>query len=383
MTTWGMFRRAHGQVLVLVALGMAGLIAMAAIVIDGGNAWVQQRGTQNGTDAAAEAGAVVLVQQMGGAALPAAYSSWDADVAAAVNAALGQNNTTLVSAFYTDFQGNLLTTTGTATTDPTRAAAVGGGTVPTGTAGVQVQGSRTFSTYFAGVIGLTHMTTPASATARAGILETSTFLPVTFPIAFHMCTGSGTLAAGSAPWNIVPLATAVSELSSPYNGSNRPNEVIVPLCKNGPGTVGWLNLGGATTATAPLWVQTNPGNPNDPALQALLNGSQKKVVSIPMFDGICKTQPSSTDLSACTNSGAYGRNTWYHIPYFTSFLLDQAYTSGNNSLVCNSGPGAPPVGGNGSNGCLKGWWVTGVGVGQVSQYIGGLANPNLGVQLIK
>jgi hypothetical protein len=115
----------------------------------------------------------------------------------------------------------------------------------------------------------------------------------------------------------------------------------------------------------------------------MLNGYKGQVVSIPMFDGICKSQPSGTALSACTNPGAYGKNTWYHIPYFTSFLLDQAYTSGNNSVVCNSGPGSPPVGGNGSNGCLKGWWVKVVGEGQVSQYIGGLANPNLGVQLIK
>ncbi len=385
VTRWKARRRAHGQVLVLVVLGMVGLIAMVAVVIDGGNAWVQQRGTQNGTDAAAEAGAVVLVQQMGGAALPAAYTSWDADVAAAVNGALGQNNTTLASAYYTNFEGTLLTTTGTTTTN--NAAKVGGGIIPTGTAGVQVQGSRTFSTYFAGVIGLNRMTTPASATARAGILETANFLPVTFPILFHMCSGNGSLAAGSSQWQITDLTTAQVEYSTLYSPppaqNTRPKEVIVPLCKNGPGTVGWLNLSSATSATAPLWVQTNPGNPNAPALQTLLNGYDGQVVSIPMFDGICKTQPSTTDLSACTLTGAYGKNTWYHIPYFTSFFLDHAFTSGNNSVVCNSGPGSPPVGGNGSNGCLKGWWVTGVGTGQVSQYIGGLANPNLGVQLIK
>ena len=52
------------------------MLAFVGLVIDGGNAWAQQRTTQNGTDAAAQGGATVLAQKLGGA--PAPGSGWDA-----------------------------------------------------------------------------------------------------------------------------------------------------------------------------------------------------------------------------------------------------------------------------------------------------------------
>ncbi len=51
-----------GQVLVIVAAALIGLIAMVGLVIDGGYAWGRQRVTQNGADAIAKAGAVVILQ---------------------------------------------------------------------------------------------------------------------------------------------------------------------------------------------------------------------------------------------------------------------------------------------------------------------------------
>jgi Flp pilus assembly protein TadG len=368
-------------VLVLVVLAMVGLIAMVAIVIDGGNAWVQQRGTQNGTDAAAEAGAVVLVEHLAGSPMPAGATSWDAAIAGAIGTSLMQNGVTLVTADYTDVNGNnLLLSNG----QPVQVGQATGGTIPTGAAGVQVQGNRSFSTYFAGVIGLTHMTTQASATAVAGILASATgFLPVTFPVAIATCAGNGSLVPGQTPWPIVgPPAT-------PSPG----NEAIVPLCKNGPGAVGWLDLGSGTLAqqisspttqtfTLPTWLQTNPGNPNTSDVQSALNKYDGQVVLLPMFDGTCKNEPSGTSLSDCSSPGV-GNNTWYHIPQFTGFLLDQAYTSGNNFPACNSAPGGPPAGGNGSNGCLKGWFVSRITSGEVVAGGGSSANPALGVQLIK
>ena len=35
-------------------------------------------------------------------------------------------------------------------------------------------------------------------------------------------------------------------------------------------------------------------------------------------------------------------------------ILDHSYIQGSNP-ECNQTPGGPPIGGNGSNGCLKGW----------------------------
>src|SRR4051812_4061284 len=72
-----------GQAIVIMALAMVALLLGAALVIDGGNAFAQQRRTQNGADAAALAGATVMVQKVGGAA------KTDGDVCAAIAASAG------------------------------------------------------------------------------------------------------------------------------------------------------------------------------------------------------------------------------------------------------------------------------------------------------
>ena len=77
----------RGQVLVIVALSLVVLVAMVGIVIDGGFAWGKQRETQNASDAAAEAGAVVMAQRLAGVS----PSKTDTDVATAVNAAFTDN----------------------------------------------------------------------------------------------------------------------------------------------------------------------------------------------------------------------------------------------------------------------------------------------------
>ena len=87
-----------GQILVLFALGLVAFIGGVALVIDAGNAYAQQRGVQNGSDAAANAGAVVLAQRLGGAA------KTDADVAAAVGFSATQDNVGQ-AAYYTNVLG--------------------------------------------------------------------------------------------------------------------------------------------------------------------------------------------------------------------------------------------------------------------------------------
>ena len=77
--------RSAGQALVVLVISVAVLLGGAAVVIDGGNAMAQQRGTQNATDAAALAGALVIAQKMGGASvadsdvvssMSSAYTTW-------------------------------------------------------------------------------------------------------------------------------------------------------------------------------------------------------------------------------------------------------------------------------------------------------------------
>ncbi len=61
----------HGQAAVLLALALVGLIAFAALAIDGGNAYFVRRNSQNASDAAAFAGSreVYLIR----------HKPWDVD----------------------------------------------------------------------------------------------------------------------------------------------------------------------------------------------------------------------------------------------------------------------------------------------------------------
>ena len=170
------------------------------------------------------------------------------------------------------------------------------------------------------------------------------------------------------------------------------NEAIVPLCQNGPGAVGWLDFGCGNLSTQishpcntsfdiPTWIQTTPGNPNN--VDSEMNAYDGQIVTLPLFDGTCKTAPPGTALGDCTSGQGVGNNTYYHIPYFVGFLLDHAYIQGNNHPECNSAPGKPLAGGNGSTGCLKGWFVKLVLQGPVGQGAGNNIAGGIGVQLIK
>ena len=89
-----------GQVIVIFGLALVAIVAMVALIVEGGNAFAQQRITQNGADAAANAGAVVLAQQLGS---PGTKS--DADVDAAVDNVAGLNNLVSWTGYYTNVAG--------------------------------------------------------------------------------------------------------------------------------------------------------------------------------------------------------------------------------------------------------------------------------------
>ncbi len=130
-------RRQPGQILVIFAVGLIAIIGGVAVVVDGGNALAQQRATQNGADAVAEAGTVVIAQYLmagnsnTGAVGPcptAPADPWDFEVCKAVYGAAVNNNVEITSASYTDFKGDVL-------------GAVGSG-FPTGAQGVQANTDR-------------------------------------------------------------------------------------------------------------------------------------------------------------------------------------------------------------------------------------------------
>ncbi len=189
------------QALVVMVLAMLTIVAGLGLIIDGGNAWAQQRITQAGNDAASEAGAMVLAQNLAGATTPA--GGWDGAVNTAVTGAASNNGAAVDVAYYTDICGTLLRSDGTKAAGPGDAAVVGAGVLPTNNntnpdcpagvvgpvAGVQVAASRQFSTFVSGVIGITGLTASTTATAVSGLLQGSCaaesgciVLPITVPV---------------------------------------------------------------------------------------------------------------------------------------------------------------------------------------------------------
>lgn len=384
----------RGQILVIVAVGLIAIIAMVALVIDGGFAWAKQRDTQNAADASAEAGAVVLMQNLAGVS-PA---KTDADVSAAVAQVATENATTINAAYYTNIAGDLLTPGGAVTTDEATAATVGGGAIPAGAAGVLARNEQTFDTFLAQIIGFSELTSVEDAVAVTGYLESvcpasagCNILPITFPVNVFDCNGSNTVVYNSPPefWvNPSPVT-------------------IVPLCSSGPGNVGWIDWtppGGGTSElrdaiitpsnpalTWPQWFQvTETGGPD--GVEAAMRTWDGKRVQIPLFDATCDEAPSGPGVADCPGAalGGNGPNQWTHLAAMTTFELCAptipecaaagydygSYIQGSNGSICDTG--------NGATDCLAGRFVKVVYKGQVTAAPGpDPGNQDVGIQLIK
>lgn len=378
----------RGQTLVIVALGMVVMVAMVGLVIDVGFAWGQQRSSQNGADAAAHAGAIVLLDRVAGGPAPAV--GWDTAVHEAVQLSASQNGIEVPEAEYTDWQGNrlgVMVGPSDGLADP-----------PSTAQGVVVIGRITFEPFIAQVIGITTFTANTTATAVAGNItdpceDGCVLLPITFPATAVTCTDNGQAS--------VPV----------LDGSGQPEpwpkntEVKMPMCGGNPGSVGWIDWtpqditdGCSGTGTAeiichvndpplsdiaqPSWQYiTATGGIDALALETALNQYAGQIVLLPLFDSTCRSEPTNPEVSGCPpeDVGGAGANQWYHVPRpgFAAFRLDYpkgAYTNGNNSAICDSG-------GNGATDCLIGVFVDYVTTGTVGPP--DPDNPNYGVQLIE
>ncbi len=378
----------RGQILVIVAVGILAMVAMVGLIIDGGYAWGQQRKTQNGADSMAQSGATVIAQGLAGA------PKTDGDVGCAVAKAATDNGITGTTASYTDVTGTFLS--------PSVAVGTCGsaGAIPVAAAGVKAVADRQFDTLVMKVVGVSRLTSSAAATAVAGTLKATCpasqgcgILPVTFPRLAVTCDGTNRqIQIGTSDWPLVDPATA-----------NASNEVIVPLCTTGPGSVGWLDYGcgGNLSSTItnpcnisieiPSWIQTSTGNPNNVESEVntyagpQLTVPDDSIVMIPINDNTCRTNPGNSNPTCPGGNGSgNGNNFYYHIPYFAGFMIDRAYIQGNNTATCNNPPGGPVSGGNGATGCFKGWFIRYVTQGPVGSGATGPQDPAaIGVQLIR
>jgi hypothetical protein len=423
-------RPQSGQMLVMAAGGMLAVIAMIGLIIDGGNAWAQQRIVQNGSDAAAEAGAVVMARRFACIVNSLTPDVGDTEVNAAVQASATANGLSSTIAYYTDICGIPLRPDGSAALNPdhtedlSTAARVGTG-MPTSAAtapdcpsltvgppaGVLVLGHKDVGTYLAGAIGLSQIGVTTRATSVAGYLQgacdatqgnSCSVLPVTIPVNIVSCDGSNDPINTNTPWVYGVV----------YK---------VPLCKNGPGNVGWLDWtppGGGTSELIdsinnpdnpaidlPSWQYvTATGNVNSAGVETALRNYDGKVVLIPQFDATCNPGPGGVPDSTkpAINTGpdygcptgvntGNGTNQWYRLPSFAYFQFcvstdaacvaigatHGAYVNGNNKPTCDTG--------NGATACLVGRFVNIIATGTVGPGVGGGTggNKTIGVQLIK
>ncbi len=402
-----MSRKRHaGQAIVVAALAMVAVVGGMGLIIDGGNAFAQQRMTQAGNDAAAEAGATVLNQHDANPAVVPPAGTWDAQVASAISATAANNAINIDIAYYTDICGTLLRPDGTKAAGTGDAAVVGAsptGDLPTNNntnpdcpsgvvgpvAGVRVLADRTFDTFVSKVVNVATLKASTTATAVSGLLQGTcsaatgcTVLPVTAPVTVVSCDGSNNPILTATPW---PKFVTVR----------------VPLCKNGPGNVGWLDwtpkAGGTSELIASILTPNNPpinlpswnyvtqtGNINSKGVEDALNTYIGQVVLFPMFDLTCSSDPDFSRVSngptygcPAADVGGNGSNQWYRFPVFAGFLLERAYVNGTNKAACDTG--------NGATSCLVGQFVDFQTSGTVGPGIGGGTTDSgvRGVQLIK
>jgi hypothetical protein len=365
-------RRPAGQIIVVAALAMVSIVAGVALVLEAGNAYAHQRATQNASDAVANAGAAVIAERLGGIA------KTDGQVAGAMGNVSAANGLGTYTGYYTDIAGDFLSAAGTIVGGRGGAALVGGGVIPPGAQGVHVDGSLTFGTTFANVLGFPHFTASADAIAVAGALAGGGIMPIVFPVNIVDCETNGDLGTGEVHWQ-------VSNPDGP-DADKHPEgqEYIVPLCKTGGGSFMVLDLDGTmnncdaevahppATQFARFPVQVDSDNGNNCAKRMVdeVNARAGQVVLIPICDG------------ACTTTG--GSHAEYHIVRVTAFVIDYMsdQNGGQNPACEGNGTTLIPIAGNGSSSCLAGWFVRYITSGPVG------AGPILGagavgIQLVK
>jgi hypothetical protein len=334
--------RESGQVLVIFAIGLVALLAAVALVLDGGNAVAQQRVTQNGADAAANAGATTLLKNVAvqvGGVVPVT----DAAVNTAVQTIASKDGLDAASltAYYTTVTGQCILNNQTSAAPPCNALAsavkVGSGAIPlvgpdgagnpqcplpyytsSGAVtpnsapalacGVAVYGSRSFTTFVARAIGISQFTASATATAVAGAQNTICpegtpcgFLPIVFPVNLTQCSKTDKLDMDK--W----IAYNVIQSGTPLTSSN---ESIIQICGTDAGSVGFLAIqpedgNGVADLAAdivtpdnpplflPLWIGAQTGNTN--AVEGEVNTyagnivgmyepGKDQLITIPLYD---------------------------------------------------------------------------------------------------
>lgn len=191
-----LFKREEGQSVIIVAAGLVALVALMALVVDAGNAYVQRRQVQNAIDAASQAGTIALTKAQKDQKIT--YTTINAAVKAYAQSNGVKQEDVNVYFVGQDAGGNKVVIRNPIsnygnvplTIDPiSKAATLVYNGVTYTLVGVQAEGTRDFPTFFAGVIGFKSMDVGANSAsyARCGACSGSNL----FPLAVDVLTFNG------------------------------------------------------------------------------------------------------------------------------------------------------------------------------------------------
>jgi len=308
-----------GQMVVLFALVLSVVILGVGLVIDGGNALVQRRASQNASDFAALAGARVIASFIDGDT----NNGSDANVRLAIANALAANDAKPVTfgapsgPRYIDGNGNLL-------------GYVASGAIPPTAVGVQVASERAWAPYFLGIIGVNQWTATTDATAKGGYSlagpPPGSLFPVGISLAFFQ----------TYPFCSGPVSANPADACYPQQ--------LTPGNLNVPGGFGWLKFGcdGYGMGQEPPANAGGCGN-DRPFLDSEIGppansygcctavgqpGSLDRIGSLPgnKVSADCSywiDNEITVTVPIWDTAGGTGQNGWYHIIGFAGFQITE------------------------------------------------------------
>jgi hypothetical protein len=311
--------RPRGQILALFALSATVLILGVGLVVDGGNALVQRRASQNAADFGALAGARIIAEKVGGDAT----TGTDANVQLAITSAVVSNGgiapvyTSPNGPRYIDSNGGLLGFIGA---NPA---------IPATAAGVKVASTRSWQPYFLGIIGVSSWSASADAAATGGFCVGCTPPPGSlFP-------------AGISLAFFQTYPDCAGAVSSDPNSPCYPQH-LTPGNLNVPGGFGWLSFGcdgyglgqvapanAGGCGTSKVFLDGEIGPPSKSygcCTQVGLSGSLDQIGSLPgnKASADCSyyiTNGVTVTVPIWDTAGGNGSNAWYHIVGFAGFQI--------------------------------------------------------------
>ena len=322
-------RSQRGQILVIVAGGMIGLLAIAALALEGGTMLLNRRDGQNGADLSSLAGGRIVTLSHTD---PGPANDMQDDVYAAIQGSLDKNDCGATSSSPCTWTATFVGAPGTgaglidigAVSNTTTA-------IPSAALGVRVSVTHTPQAFVGRILGFDHWTVSTEATAisqKANGAAAGTLLPIAV-CGWKNVPGTDCVQASNSPTNDVDFQPGqIYDLTDgkdapggfgwlSWTASNSAGALATSLCTpnnppftldspfDSPGAYGGVI--GTNSSTGETWFPVDPGKSNSSSVRACLDGwiNSGATVLVPIYDLVTGN----------------GNNAAYHITGLAAFVL--------------------------------------------------------------